>query len=326
VDTFSSDGTGFNGTKQLIRKNKEFIKAEVIGYIDTELNPGLEFDRTKCARDVGYIIDALADDLIFNTNYRSIVAARAYYGKMPYDNLTTLTGSLQAELDATISAMQFILSTVSSILVANSVAQSRAVALITEIIDIVSNGLTSANAISIPVTSSTTTNVINAKAILEDNIPFLTAEYIAYITATYPTYVFDEPQYAIEIEENIQAIIYDLVYGGNTATVATALRYFNPDNDTTLISGQTGQISAGLLHVSGLIEKVITSEAILVANLAQTDVDQVLGSAGTVTEAASIVQKIGYIRTILVTGVANKPAIVPIDTFVARFTKPTTIF
>ena len=314
VDTFTSDGSGFNGTRQLIRKNKEFIKAEVIGYIDTELNPGIEFDRTKCARDVGYIVDAIADDLIFNTNYRSIVAAKAYYGKMPYDNLTTLTGSLQAELEATIQAMQFILSRVSSILSANTVAQSRAVALITEIIDIVSNGLTNANAISIPVTSSTTTNVINAKQILEDNIPFLVAEYIAHIAATYPTYVFDEPQYAIELEENIQATIYDLIYGGNTATVATALRYFNPDDDTTLISGQTGQIASGMVHISGLIEQVITSQPILVADLEQTDVDQVLGPAGTVTESASIIQKLGVIRTILVTGVANTPTLVGINT------------
>jgi hypothetical protein len=315
VDTFTNDGTGFSGTRQLILKNKEFIKAEVIGYIDTVLRPNFVFDKTKCARDLGYIIDALGEDFLFGSNYKSVYAARSYYGKMPYDNLDISNDtSLEFQRNATIEALTFLRTKIDEVLVTNTLARSRANANLTEIIDVVTNGLSAAATYVIPNTSGTSTDLNNARTILEANFEFLKAEYIAKITAVYPSFVFDEVEYGLELEQNLWASIYDSIYGGNTASVSSGLRYFNPDDDTTLISGQTAQIVGGLNHIIGLLPNVITGVPILVANLAQTDVDQVTGGgAGTSTESSLIVSKLNIIKNIIFGGVVATPAIVNIS-------------
>ncbi len=65
-------------SKILLAANKDFLKAEVIAYINATY-PSLVYDQALCARDVGLIVDALLDDLEYNSNASSIDAGYAYY-------------------------------------------------------------------------------------------------------------------------------------------------------------------------------------------------------------------------------------------------------
>jgi hypothetical protein len=308
IETFTSDGSGFSGARQLIRKNKEFIKAEVIGYIDNVLSPDFQFDRTKCARDVGFIVDAVADDLIFNTNYKSVIAGKSYYGRMPYDNLDISDeSSLAYQKNATIEALNYLKSRISEVLITNTTAQTRANALMTEVIDIINNGLSAADAYDIPNLSTTSSDLISGRNILLANLEFFKAEYVAKIAALYPTFVFDEPAYKLELEENFYAMIYDMIYGGNSASIGVGLRYYNPNDDTTLISGQRGQINAGLGHVISLMDNVITGNSILLVNLAQSTVPQVTANPSTLATSTILKSKLTTIRNIIFTGVSAVP-------------------
>jgi hypothetical protein len=58
--------------------NKEFIVAETVEYIKSKYQ-GLEFNETKCARDAGLIVDAIAFDIKFGGNNKTIKAARSYW-------------------------------------------------------------------------------------------------------------------------------------------------------------------------------------------------------------------------------------------------------
>lgn len=205
--------------------------------------------------------------------------------------------------------MEFLKNKVSDILITNTTAQTRAVSNLDEIIDIIDNGITSANAYSIPNLSTTSTNANIAKTILLSNLDFLKAEYISHIINNFPTFVFDEPAFAIDLEENFYATIYDFIYGGNSASVSAGLRFFDPNDDTSLISGQTGQIVSGINHLLTLIQNVVTSTPILVANLEQTVEDQVLGGSATVTESDLIKAKLNIIKNIILTGVVAAPTI-----------------
>jgi hypothetical protein len=303
IETFSSDGTGFPDARQLLRKNKEFIKAEVIGYIDTVLGLNSNFDRTEYARDIGLVVDAVADDLVFNTNYKSVVVGKAYRNRLFDANFQPI------ELTQTVEALNFLNSRVFEVFVTNTTAQSRATELINEVIDIIENGLSAADTYSIPNLSSTSANVNAAKNILLANFDFLKAEYVAKVTELFPGFVFDEPQYELDLEENLYAMIYDMLYSGNTASVSTALRYFNPEDDTSLIVGQRGQVNAGLLHIIGLLDDVITGSPILLVNLAQTDVDQVTTAPATLSESTALKASLNTIRNIIFNGVAAAPAI-----------------
>ena len=66
------------GNYNVILDNKELIQSNVISYIDS-MYPYFTYNRVKCRRDVGYIVDAIATDLLYGGNERSIVAADYYY-------------------------------------------------------------------------------------------------------------------------------------------------------------------------------------------------------------------------------------------------------
>lgn len=69
---------GTINARNIFLANKEFIKAEVISYLNN-----FTYDTVKCSRDMGYIIDALADDLTTGSNMR-LEAARWQYERGTY--------------------------------------------------------------------------------------------------------------------------------------------------------------------------------------------------------------------------------------------------
>lgn len=92
----SSPGNLLNAAK-ILRSNKEFIKAEVIGYINATY-PGLTYNQELCARDIGLIVDALTFDLIEGRYFKSLEAANAYFESA--SGLTAITTQLTETADA----------------------------------------------------------------------------------------------------------------------------------------------------------------------------------------------------------------------------------
>jgi hypothetical protein len=66
---------------QYIEQNKTFIQKELIGYLNT-VYPGLEYDKVKCERDVGFILSAIQLDMQTGSNVEGIRAGEAYYNGM----------------------------------------------------------------------------------------------------------------------------------------------------------------------------------------------------------------------------------------------------
>ena len=73
-----TSGTGYTPVEDTLNANREYIRAEVIGYLDEEF-PELLYNRETCSRDVGIIIDAIVIDALVGGNYQSINAGRAYF-------------------------------------------------------------------------------------------------------------------------------------------------------------------------------------------------------------------------------------------------------
>ena len=66
--------------RDLLIANKDFIKSEIIGWIQDDANyPTLKYSRTKCRQDTGYLIDAVVYDLTYGGNWQSVIAAEAYF-------------------------------------------------------------------------------------------------------------------------------------------------------------------------------------------------------------------------------------------------------
>ena len=68
--TISTDQSVLNAYNLLV-SNKAYIQAEVVAYVD-DTNPGFSYNATTCSRDVGYMIDSVAFDLLYGGNRQAI--------------------------------------------------------------------------------------------------------------------------------------------------------------------------------------------------------------------------------------------------------------
>jgi len=79
-------------------KNKGFIQSESIAYVSSSWQ-GFDYNEASCSRDIGYIVDAIATDLLYGGNERSIVAGRYYYD---YPSQAT-----SAQLEPTLTGVRY---------------------------------------------------------------------------------------------------------------------------------------------------------------------------------------------------------------------------
>ncbi len=102
--------------------------------------------------------------------------------------------------------------------------------LINDISDYINNKLNnSAEAPTLSGSNDPTTEParINAALQLEDNIPFLQAEAVAFMEEYYPNYNFDSALCRRDVERYVKAFIYDLTYPGNYKSLMAARYYCN---------------------------------------------------------------------------------------------------
>ena len=107
----------------LLTNNRTFIQNETIQYIDAFF-PSLVYNREKCRRDVGYIVDNIATDLWYGGNERSIIAGDYYYR---YPSLATK----QEQVRETVAGVEYA-KAVSKQIVQNVLLQSPTLGLNTD--------------------------------------------------------------------------------------------------------------------------------------------------------------------------------------------------
>lgn len=93
----------FADASDLLKLNREFIQEEVIGFITFSYpsilsNP--DWDEDICKRDVGFIVDAIAHDVKYQSNNKSVEAGLAYWDGV--------SNYVDGEVDETIAGFQYI--------------------------------------------------------------------------------------------------------------------------------------------------------------------------------------------------------------------------
>jgi len=171
------------------------------------------------------VIDALSYDLLFQSNYQSIQAGLAFSTAGTFlsqaeilEVLTNLKYQIIGNPNvipviAGITAVKDVTSAVSSI-VSN-------IELISSII--LGNPLPDA---SFPNLTGTTTAQNSAKLLLVDNIPFIQAEVISFLTTEFPGLTYNRSTCQRDVKYVMWSVIYDMMYGGNSQSVYAGLRYW----------------------------------------------------------------------------------------------------
>ena len=123
----STDPTGYNTTflsgfkdaRTLLRENKEFIKDEITAFLNENYST-LKFSRTKCKKDVAFIVDAMSYDLTYGGTWATLVAGTAYFDG---DNSTQLQID-STEITATVAAYGRLKTVVQQIIANTTVTKS----------------------------------------------------------------------------------------------------------------------------------------------------------------------------------------------------------
>ena len=221
--TFANESSLLKNARSTILDAKSKIQVDTIDYIN-ETFVGFDYNQSICSRDIGYIINAAVDDMVLNTNYKSIYAGTAYYRSAS----TLVTSTQKTE---TLSALQFVKTKVLESLLTNYTTTSTPYVRVSNNLDTVINILnTGTGTIPAYVFNSPTgvdPNRENARDILQANRNFLIEEGTAFIDVDYPSLVYNTSTCRRDMGYIIDAVTYDLIYGGNSETVNAADEYYS---------------------------------------------------------------------------------------------------
>ena len=237
--------------RDLLLLNKKFIQSEITGFI-TDNYPNLNYSRTKCKQDVGFILDALAYDLTYGGNWQSVKAGEAYYeGTNLQINSSETTATVAAygylkELVQTVgrgAAVSPVLNDDSQTQVTGTylggdlTTSAFAAARIQDVIDII-NGGTGTETITYPSVSSVAQPIQDAYNNLYANMDVIGEKVIDFIGENFGTFKYKPAKCRRDLRKIITDVNYDIALGTNFNAVYSGLAYTRPGASTTYLLGQ----------------------------------------------------------------------------------------
>jgi hypothetical protein len=198
-----------------ILDNKEQIIDDLWNYLTNDL--GYQgYDSVKCARDVGYILEAVSNDMTLETNYWAVVNGIAY-------TRGASSVVIDEQLVETSAAISFLKARVIEIL-NDSESISRVSASFDEIIDILENGVGNADTVFFEDTG--VANHAIGRNQIQNNKSLIIDDLIDWISENYTTLDYDESLCRRDSGFILDAFSHDINYTGNAATIINAEAYF----------------------------------------------------------------------------------------------------
>ena len=316
-----STSTSVINAAKLLKANRDFIRAETIAYINNTYNTGFLYDKTKCRRDTGLIVDSIAFDLLYNGTTESTFAGLQYW------NQDTYTGTIKGEITTTTNAIRYLKELVQDVVLNTPIAatpgnnntQVTGLTTSTEgiagviagnidlILDILSNGTAGVTDRIIPNgVASTATDIVSAYDLLQANKTFLQNEVVARIDYDNTQFNYNRSTCRRDIGYIIDSLCFDLVHGGNRQSITSGVYYYGFNAMDTVIDDQVPQTTAAYNYIREVIDKVIKGQSLPVTY--QKKVHQVTsataGTSAEVTQAQAIVDNITNI-------INNGPGVAP---------------
>jgi hypothetical protein len=284
---------GFFDARTLMLANKDFLKEQVIAYVDKTFNSGsFSYDQAACSRDLGLIINSISVDMLYNSNSDSTFAGLQYWSQGSV--------SFPQELTTTTAAINYLRTEATALL---SGAPATIVdGLITEITNILSSssylvGIT--DSIVINGLPSTDPSYVSAYETLLANKSALATSVNDWITTTYPGFVYNTATCKRDVGYIIDSVAFDLLHGGNKQSIKSGIYYYNYDAESTQVPNEIPQVSAAYFYLKSIIPSIIKRQP--VPTTYQTATNQVfLGQEVAGDYEVEVLQdKLDYITSII---------------------------
>jgi len=265
------------------------------------------YNESICNRDVGLIIDGLGYDVVFQTNYHARRSGSTY-------RLANAEVVIDSQKDLTVRAITYA-HELARIAVSDTTSQNTVDNSSTIITKIVNRGLVYSPTLILTNPPSLSTNLANAKTLLLANVDFVKDETIAWMNAQIvgnispftSAFVYDSITYSRDIGFICEAVAYDLIYGGNSQTRDSGLKYYDGVGSavTLQIPGQVAEAAAALTYTKYLIKQVIQN---LSPATSYSTTPRVTGTGASATEAATVETLMSNLVAIVSGGVGAAPS------------------
>ena len=254
-----------------------------------------------CSRDVGLIIDGLGYDIVLGTNYHQRKSGLSY-------RLANAAVVIQDQRLITVRAIDYAHELAKTYIPTYTSQQLDVDTSADTITSIVNRGALYAPTLTFTNPTGLSTDLVNAKINLLANMDYIKAEVVGYINTTYTSLVYDSIEFARDVGYIVEALVYDLIYGGNSQTRGAGLRYWDGVGDDVTLqipSGQLTETIAGIAHLRYLTKQVVQN---LAPATSYSLVARITGTSAGAGTASTIDTLITPIETILTSGVGSAPA------------------
>jgi hypothetical protein len=250
----------------------------------------IQNEAVKCHRDVGYFLDGATFDVTLGTNYNATFQGLAEANSNEYQDDNTLPAEVITAIANTRSevkaldgvdttgdaAVDIYFDRIEAICVDGPTKVDYSSATQTEQINFL-KGITYTNP-----TSGATAGQIAAKDAILANLDFLTEEVNSFIGNYFSSHTGQiEAKCERDVLFAVQAVAYDVLYGGNSAT-HDAARFFFYDgfskSDQTL--AVTEQTVLAYKHLKGVIDDIILGQAYAPQARCTRDLEYILEGVG----------------------------------------------
>jgi hypothetical protein len=256
--------------------------------------PASPTTKPSAVRDLDYILDGVRFDVALGTNYNAITQGLAYQ--------RASANFLQAnQKSQTLSAINFAKNRVLGLseVAVSPTATTRARSAFDEILDILANGQinteVSADTLVFPAPVGVGLEKIAARNQLQINRDFIKADIVAFLSNDFSSPIgWDSGKVELDTGFWVDAITYDILYGGDSAVTTQARLYFT-DNVLNLSAAQRTVTVAALQRLQTIVNGIVTGQLITRAT-GNTAVQNVDGDGATATEGSEAVQRLETIR------------------------------
>lgn len=287
---------GFFNARTLLLANKQFVQEQIIEYITQQVNNAtlssiwynFTYQKEKCYRDVGIIIENILYDSTFGGNSKSVESGLAYFDGV----ISVISG----EITQTVAALEYIKILIPSIitnitapdllagveghfeqvkntvLTGGSIAEIPITNNIDIIIDIIQNGPSAAPTIFY--STGVEFGLVSAEVLIQANREFIKKEISAYVDTIAPIgFVYDKNLCERDVGLIVDAISQDVLIGGNAKSIEAADAYYL--NNKSVILGEESLTASALMRAKTVILDIIQNNTVTITPANTSGISQI---------------------------------------------------
>ena len=279
------------------------------------------YNQDKCLRDTRYIVDGLTHDILYGGNSATRQTAASYFegavAQLPRDQLAPTTAAYTHLKNNVLPAV--VTNTPLTPTTGNTTPQdttggaatateSTALGVLVDIIIDHINGYDNIN----PLGNEVLPSVTWASSELQQDYSTITTQKssiqtltTAFIADTFTGFNFNSTKCDRDTKYIVDALTYDILYGGNSATVGAARSYWV--GTQTQVEGQKAETAKALEYTATILNKIIQDQAVDYT-WQSGEAQNTSAGAGTATEAARASNLLQIIQDVITDGLDQLPA------------------